>query len=282
MAPGLDDLSPRQRQLVEGWLPGLEVERDHSWGLTATTVLQVALAGERYVVKAGGSGDHHIRRELRAHQLWLGPWTSTGRAPSLVIGDADERVLVTRYLPGELVLDTVHEDDPSTYGQAGELLRLFHDQSAVVDDAYEREANEKALRLLNGRHRIAPSAVQRLREEVAGWGTPAVTLVPTHGDWQPRNWLIHEGVVSVIDFGRADLRPAMTDLTRLAAQVWTNNQALEDAFFEGYGADPRDPEAWRRNAVREAIGTAVWAFAVGDEAFEAQGHRMIRAAIAAR
>jgi hypothetical protein len=50
---------------------------------------------------------------------------------------------------------------------------------------------------------------------------------------------------------------------------------LEAAFLAGYGSDPRDDEAWHRSRVREAIGTAGWAYQVGDEQFEAQGHRMI-------
>jgi hypothetical protein len=54
---------------------------------------------------------------------------------------------------------------------------------------------------------------------------------------------------------------------------------LEDAFLEGYGSDPRKPAVWHRNCVREAIGTAAWAYRVGDEAFEAQGHRMIAAVL---
>ena len=50
---------------------------------------------------------------------------------------------------------------------------------------------------------------------------------------------------------------------------------LEAAFLDGYGGDPREPDAWRRLRVAEAVGTAVWAYGVGDEAFEQQGHRMI-------
>jgi Ser/Thr protein kinase RdoA (MazF antagonist) len=100
-------------------------------------------------------------------------------------------------------------------------------------------------------------------------------LVPTHGDWQPRNWLWDDGVVRVIDLGRADLRPAASDLVRLAAQQWRGRPELEEAFLEGYGGDPREPGAWHRLRVAEAVGTAVWAHGVGDEAFEQQGHRMI-------
>jgi len=50
---------------------------------------------------------------------------------------------------------------------------------------------------------------------------------------------------------------------------------LEQAFIDGYGTDPREPAAWRRTRLREAVGTACWAYQVGDPDFEAQGHRMI-------
>ncbi|MEV4640898.1 phosphotransferase [Actinoplanes sp. NPDC049548] len=272
-------LSPRQQALVDRWLPGATVERDHSWGLVGTVVLEVTHAGSRFIVKAGDEDDHHIARELNAHLHWLRPWTSRGRAPALVHGDPDAKVLVTRYLPGDLVLGSEHADDPRIYRQAGELLALLHAQDAVRDDTYEARANEKSLAWLDGPHRIAAATAERLRAEIAGWPTPPVTLVPTHGDWQPRNWLVHDGVVAIIDFGRAALRPALTDFARLAVQEFRQAPTLEAAFLDGYGGDPREAGLWHRNRVREAIGTAAWAYRVGDEAFEAQGHRMIAEAL---
>lgn len=273
MTPGT--LSARQRALLDTWLPGAVTEKDHSWGLVETTVLETTHAGSRYIVKAGGDNDHHIAREIHAHLSWLQPWTSRDRAPSLVHGDADAKILVTRYLPGELVLGSDHTDDPGIYRQAGQLLALLHAQTAVEDEHYERRENEKALAWLAGPHRIEASTVARLRAEITAWPTPSATLVPTHGDWQPRNWLVHDGVLSVIDFGRAAMRPALTDLARLAVQDFRRDPRLETAFLDGYGADPREPGAWHRDRVRGAIGTAAWAYRVGDEPFEAQGHRMI-------
>lgn len=99
--------------------------------------------------------------------------------------------------------------------------------------------------------------------------------MPTHGDWTPRNWLVDGGRIGVIDFGRTDLRPAQTDLARLAARQFRADTSLEEAFFAGYGGDPRAPDSWLRLRIREAVGTAAWAFKVGDEAFEEHGHRMI-------
>jgi aminoglycoside phosphotransferase (APT) family kinase protein len=280
MISGIGQLTERQRELLQVWLPGADVVRDHSWGLIGTTVLELRYDGSPYIAKAGDETDHHLARELQAHRLWLEPWTSRARAPQLVNGDEDAKLIVTQYLPGELVEGGDHEKRPATYHQAGELLALLHKQFAVEDADFEARERDKSLAALAKPHRIAPDLVKRLRDDVESWPTPTVSLVPTHGDWQPRNWLVDDEVISVIDFGRAGLRPALTDFGRLAAQQFRSDPALEYAFLEGYGDDPREPAAWHRNRVREAIGTAVWAYQVGDETFEQQGHRMIAEALA--
>lgn len=268
-------LSARQTALLEGRLPGHEVVADHGWGLVGTTVLQIRHDGADLIVKAGDDADTHIARELRAHREWLAPLVARGRAPELRHADADAKLLVTRYLPGALVQDTPAEHEPSTYRGAGELLALLHDRPAVVDEGYGARLRDTVLARLGRPHRIAPGLLARLRAEVAGWPTPAARLVPTHGDWHPRNWLVHDGVVAVIDLGRAALRPASTDLVRLAARQFRWDPALETAHHDGYGGDPRESGPWRREWVAEAVGTVTWALEVGDEPFEAHGHRML-------
>ena len=268
-------LTDRQQELLHAWLPSAELVKDHSWGVVGTIVLELQHKGERYIAKAGDAADRHLARELRAHRNWLKPWTSQGRAPQLVRADDDAKLLLAQFLPGELVQGSPAEWTPDTYRQAGELLAVFHEQSAVQDDGYEARENQRTLAHLGTPHRIAPELADRLRSEIAAWPTPPAILVPTHGDWQPRNWLTDNGTVRVIDVGRADLRPAYTDLARLAAQQFRSNPALERAFLSGYGPDPRQPDVWHRARLREAISTAVWAHQVGDETFEQQGHRMI-------
>jgi hypothetical protein len=159
------NLSAQQRMQLDRWLPGASVERDHSWGLVQMTVLELTRAGSRFIVKAGGPNDRHIVRELHAHRHWLGPWTSRGRAPTLVHGSAEAKLLVTRYLPGELVVASDHVNHPATFGQAGELLARLHAQTVVADDAYERRENQKSLAWLSGAHRIATATVERLRRD---------------------------------------------------------------------------------------------------------------------
>ncbi|GAA2135376.1 hypothetical protein GCM10009844_00590 [Nocardioides koreensis] len=277
MVDELSRLSPEQRGLLAGWLPEATVLADLSWGLVETRVLDVVGEQGRLIVKAGGVADGHIARELRAHREWLRPWVLTGHAPSLLFGDEEAKILVTRYLPGELVEGTSAQDHPETYRQAGSLLAAFHGQLSVVDDEWNDRFRARVERHLAQPHRIDPKIVRCVHAEVSTWPGGGARVVPTHGDWQPRNWLIDDGVVRVIDFGRADLRPTTEDFVRLARQDFARNDELEAAFIEGYGSDPREPEEWRRALVGEAVGTAVWAYGVGDEGFERFGHQLLAA-----
>lgn len=103
------------------------------------------------------------------------------------------KLLITRYLPGALVQGQAEEWRPDTYRQAGVLLVQLHGQLAVQDPAFEAASRQKALDWHDARHRIALDVVARLRPEVESWDTPSVISVPTHGDWQPCNWLMSAG-----------------------------------------------------------------------------------------
>lgn len=274
-------LTAAQAILLDGWLPGAEICRDHSWGLIDTVVLEVAAGGLRYVVKASGADNHHLGRELDAHEQVIPDLAGRGLAPCLVFADRAAHMLVTQFLDGELVLGHPAETDPSAYVRAGELLRSFHGQRARRDHDFEAKATTRSLASLDLPHRIAPGLEQHARSILRHAPPVSTSVVPTHGDWQPRNWLIDAaGVVKMIDFGRFGFRPAATDLARLATQQWRGRPDLEAAFFQGYGEDPREPDAWRLILLREAIGTAVWAFQVGEDSFEQQGHRLLGEALA--
>jgi hypothetical protein len=273
-------LAPLQRELIDTWLPGAQVEADMSWGLVGTTVLRARIDERLVVIKAGDASDHHIEREIRAHREWTGPWVRLGRAARMLHADVAAKVLVTEYLPGTLVKGTAAAEAMETYAQAGELLRAYHAQASVEDADYEPQMNAKALGWLAGPHQIAPDIAEELAAMVRSWPTAAVACVPTHGDWQGRNWLVDNGVLRVIDLGRAGLRPAAEDFERLAVQEFVWHPGAEEAFLSGYGTDPREPDAWFRARVRSAVGTACWAYQVGSQDFEAQGHRMIAEVLA--
>jgi hypothetical protein len=276
MGDELSRLRPEQHDLLARWVPDAGVLADHSWGLVDTLVLELSSEQGRLVLKAGGPADGHIGRELRAHREWLQPWVATGRAPTLLYGDASAKVLVTRYLPGRLVEGTSAQDDPDIYSQAGALMAEYHGQLSSHDAEWHHKFRARVERHLGQPHRIDPEIEGLVRAEVSTWPRGGSDVVPTHGDWQPRNWLIDDRVVRVIDFGRADLRPPTEDFVRLARQDFARSPQLETAFLDGYGRDPREPEQWRRDLLAEAVGTAVWAYGVGDEKFEHFGHRLLQ------
>jgi hypothetical protein len=273
-------LTPEQQQVLDQWFPGGHVVADLGWGLIDTTVLHLRWAGGDVVVKAGGPENHHLSREITGHLKFTVPWLREQRVGRLLRYSRDLKILVVEYLPGVLADGTGAATDPEVHRQAGALLAELHGQAARVDDHYEAQMDARSIRWLDGEHRIESGTEARLREVIASNDRPAAVLVPTHGDWQPRNWLVDGARVLVIDLGRADWRPPLTDLARLTRQQWEGRADLEAAFLAGYGADPREPGAWRRALLREAIGTACWAYQVGDEAFEQQGHRMVQQALA--
>ncbi|MFP1601918.1 phosphotransferase family protein [Microbacterium sp. 2216-1] len=280
-----DRLSVPQAAWVQQRMPDAVIVRDMSWHLVASIVLHVrgSLGGETIdaVVKAGDVTNHHIAREIAAHTRWTHDLVSTQHSARLIDADSDERVMLFEFLPGALVEATNAEGETGTYTQAGALLRRLHSQDRRMDAEHEARANARAIQWLDGEHRVTPAIATRARGILADDPAPPVEVVPTHGDWQPRNWLIHDAVVRVIDFGRFAFRPPSTDLLRLAAQQWRGRPDLESAFFEAYGPDPREPDRSRISALREAVGTACWAHHVGEERFEAQGHRMLAEALRA-
>lgn len=272
-------LSTTHQCFVEEHLDGLELVEDMSWGLIDTSVLHVRSSGADFVVKCAGPTNHHIGREITAHESSTQQLVDLGLASRMIAFDRSKNILITTYLQGRLAQGSSVEFDYDIHVQAGAALRALHGMDSVMDPDYERRATEKSLNLLGQSHRIDPLTAHRARILLTDYRPRPVAVVPTHGDWQPRNWLVHEERLRVIDFGRFEYRPPATDLCRLAAQQWSTSNLLEDAFIEGYETDPRDEEVWLIDLLREAIGTAVWAYQVGDQRFEDQGHRMLARAL---
>ncbi|MEU0312844.1 aminoglycoside phosphotransferase family protein [Nocardioides sp. NPDC006273] len=266
MISALDTLTPAQRDLLDQWLPGAEVVADRSaLHRAGTTALVISAGDDRFLVKTTAEGVRHLDRELAAHRSWLASWTDAGRAPGLVQADLDARIIVMTHLDGEPADTSAAIHDPEFYRQAGELLATFHGQAGVEDEDYEPELNQRALASLDGAGLEADLA-ERLRTEITSWPTPTTVLVPTHGDWQPTSWVVDAGILRVIDSGRFAFRAALYDLSRLSARDFVRNDTFEKAFLEGYGSDPREPEAWHRLQVRDAISVAAWGHRAGHAA----------------
>lgn len=204
-----------QQSLLLTWLGGFTVVQDHSWPLQDTTVLQVAAPdGQEYIVKASTTS-HHIRREIAAYSRGL-PGLH-GRVPTLKHASPEAGILVTGYLPGTLVAGTSSESDPRTYREAGMLLSRMH-LPAGTSRGYAKALAARTGSLIERAHSLLPEETQRRLQEVLESLEPGpATLVTTHGDYQPRNWLDDDGLIKVIDFGRAELRPWVHDLVRTSS-----------------------------------------------------------------
>ncbi|MCO1339925.1 aminoglycoside phosphotransferase [Kocuria polaris] len=273
------NLSDAQAKFVEQRIGTPAVVADLSWGLVDTRVLLVRSREAEFIIKAAGADNHHIHREITAHKGWTGPLLRDDRAGRLIAASSPLSVLILEYQPGHLVEGTPAESTVGVHEQAGGALRLLHDQDARIDEGYEDRATRKAFSWLDKEHRIPRDTEAEIRRLLGRHPARPALLVPTHGDWHPRNWLLDDGRLRVIDFGRFDFRPAATDLCRLATQQWRDRPDLADAFVSGYGSDPRDYHSWAMDLLREAIATAVWSFQVGDNTFEQQGHRLLREAL---
>ncbi len=183
---GLRDASPRATSHPI-------VEADTSWDIREATVLRVRYTDQLFTVKVGANYAYPIERELRAHPTYTRPLSAIGRAPQLLCSNKSAHVAIMTHLSGELVEGTPREWDPGIYREAGRLLRIFHNTESRIDKGYEHALR---LRTLNRLTEIPPGAspLPRDIEQAARFYlenfTPQPTkIVPTHGDYQPRNWL---------------------------------------------------------------------------------------------
>ena len=268
------DLDARQHALLDGWLGEWTVTADLSWPLQETTVLRVAAGGDALVVKAHG---HHVPREIVAHRHYDGRLDAL--LPTLVHADAEAELLVTRWLPGELVDGTRAARAPATFRKAGAALRRILEPLDVSDGWMEarRGAALRSLEEASAGRLVPEDALRSLAARLGGIRSRPVRLWMTHGDYQPRNWLLDGDALRVIDLGRAAPRPWTSDLTRMRFKDFVSRPDLEHALLDGLGLEPTADEldAQRLEDVSEAIGTVVWAHGIGDGDFEDHGRRMI-------
>lgn len=275
-----DQLSQEQNGLLKSWLGSFSVVRDCSWPLQDTTVLHLRTPGGReYIVKASAVS-HHIGREISAYQRGFPELEA--RVPVLAYASPEARILVAEFLPGQLVEGTSAEFEPETYLQAGMLLRRLH-CPAGTSTSYMPAMIAKTRSWLDRSSGLIPESQRgRLSTELSKIRSGPVELVRTHGDYQPRNWLVDDGTIKVIDFGRADARVWVHDLIRLRHQQLQDRADLRDAFYTGLGRslEPEDTDVWQLENLNQAIGAVVWAHQVGDGKFEESGRAMVERVLA--
>ncbi|MET9697790.1 phosphotransferase [Streptomyces sp. NPDC006529] len=132
--------------------------------------------------------------------------------------------------------------------------------------------------LARARDRLTEDEWQLIRDHAAR--LRRVGPVPVghiHGDNQPRNWMVFEGVLALIDFERARPAACVQDFIILTATQWADHPDREKAFFRGYGRSLTDAErqALRCLTVLDAVNCLAWGPDNGDELVTARVRRTL-------
>jgi hypothetical protein len=268
------DLPAGVGEWVAGVIGSYQVVADRSWDHGEAFVVQVRDGdGATWFAKRHRRADRHAR-ELAAYQHWVPALGA--RAPRLRAHDTDLRILLLSSVPGEP--GTEDTMAPKYQHQAGRLLRALHDTAPAQpwpDFAAEQLAHfevwaARAAELVDAR------SLDFARAQVRGLtGLPAQVKVPCHLDYGPRNWIVVDGLLHVIDFEFATSHCWCKDLGRLFYQPWQERPEAREAFLDGYGRSltADDIGVLLALGAAAAVSTIAWARSHGDAPFEASGRR---------
>ncbi|MDP6823033.1 MAG: aminoglycoside phosphotransferase family protein [Dehalococcoidia bacterium] len=230
---------------------------------------------------------HHYEAEVRALNTWVsrlspGSWWA---APEVVATSKELGAVILTELPGEII-----EDSPpgagelrAAYSHAGRLARSLHDADIDLSDepreqVYTPDAVER--HFAGSRTHLDPSTcdwAEAILTAPDAWD--GLEIVPMHGDYSPRNWIIQGGdpTLKVIDWERSRPGYWVEDIQRMTHDHWLDDTHLRDAFFEGYGRTPTHAEWRHANQITlvNAIGGVGWAISHGDMQFAEHNRKTI-------
>jgi 5-methylthioribose kinase len=211
----------------QGWLAPGPARAEVLAGGVSNVVLRVEQAGSLMVVKQSRpqlrtrdewfSDLERIHREQEVMEL-LGPLLPAGVVPRVLFADRARHVLVMEHAPldahswkEQLLAGSV---DLGTAEQVGQILGTIHEATAGRRDALERLADRRVFVQL----RVDPfyRRVQERRPEVADAIAPLIEELLQarealcHGDFSPKNLLVHRTGLTLVDYETAHLgEPAM-------------------------------------------------------------------------
>ncbi|MBT3941401.1 MAG: aminoglycoside phosphotransferase family protein [Chloroflexi bacterium] len=264
-------------------------ERSRAFGRKSVTWRIKATDGTGFYLKRH-EFNHHFEAEVRALNQWVpllksGPWWST---PQVVAVSNELGAVLLTELPGQILEDregapTDISELRTAYKHAGRLARLLHD--ADIDLSREIRVQtytlEEITRFMEPSRPYLDAATCDWAEEIltADGAWAGLDIVPMHGDYSPRNWIIERGdpTLNVIDWERSRPGYWVEDIQRMTHDHWLDEPRLGDAFFEGYGRTPTDAE-WRHSnqiTLINAVGGVGWAINHNDAWFEQHNRRTV-------
>ena len=233
-----------------------EVVADTSWPRSNSRVWRVRLDDANAYLKVSPSFESfHRERSALAEVLPRASATT----PSLLGADGSLLTLLTTAVDGEVVrtLDPppLPEIERRIHARAGRAVRSVHAQVEHLSGA------DMDLARANRASRLLAEAEQRLTacrqllgdEDVRSVDIATSVLADAgaycevgniHGDFQPRNWLWSSTSqdTALIDFEEAEIGYVVEDFGWLFATTWARRDDLRDAFLDGYGRQPSEPE----------------------------------------
>jgi Ser/Thr protein kinase RdoA (MazF antagonist) len=264
---GLGNVQDEPLAFATRILGPIELVADCSWPHRMSSVVSLRdEGGATWFLKQHNDPERYLT-EVTAYRQWVPALAD--RAPRLRASDDSVHAVILSAVPGESppwpAAAAADSDDAARSGEAavqrgaGALLRRLHDGQPALpwDDFGAAKAEEFdqlapfAASLLTSRElATARSHVNELaRQSCPG-------RVPCHRDYTPRNWLVDEGTVYVVDFEWSGLDTWVSDLARLHLGIWATRPDLRDAFMSGYGRQFADAD--RATLHGCAVLTAVW------------------------
>ncbi len=187
--------------------------------------------------------------------------------------------ILYRYVPGDLWQNALHAvSHVQLYERMGNLLARMHDAAlpdhiVVPPHMYETQHDRivnRALKVPEPFSAIIQSGVLRLRalDQSLGPDVGAGFRVLTHGDFTPRNILLHYAgdcvdIAAVIDFERARIEDPTFDFAMIAFKEFMKGAEIKNAILRGYAAVRTLPESrnmlLQRHLLRLFLEIAGWA-----------------------
>jgi Phosphotransferase enzyme family len=256
----------RWPEFAERVLGACELQADCSWGHRLSSVLRIRDASGAIWYLKHHADQARYQAEVAAYREWIPALQDA--APRLRAADDSLQAVILSAVPGDTARwpatatfspGTGRPAERDLHRAAGNVLRRLHDARpalpwpdfAAVKIQQFDWLKPAAARLLRR------SELDRAAEEIAALdGMPAPVRVPCHHDYTPRNWLVHDGAVRVIDFEWSGLDARVADFARLHLGIWDGRPDLREAFLAGYGQDLR--RADRQILHGCAVLTGVW------------------------
>jgi Ser/Thr protein kinase RdoA (MazF antagonist) len=264
-----------------------ELAEDCTWGHRRSSVLRLRdRSGVSWFIKAHSDRERYCA-ELAAYRRWVP--ALDGRAPRLRASDLSRQAMILSAVPGEPARwpedtsdgnDAERSAERAVHREAGKVLSLLHNARPATrwDDFAAVKIEEFDSLTPSAAGLLRPRELGAARAEVETLaGNPSAERIPCHHDYTPRNWLVHDGMVHVVDFEWSGLDVWVADLARLHLGIWATRPDLRQAFLSGYGRDLDDGDRAMLHGC--AVLTAVWLVVMAHETRQPSFEDASRAAL---